>query len=639
MILPKDKKVSDNKNILIFNNILCMFYYLNKSFTDKFKLIVIKTIQIIVQLFTAYTFIIYGITFFTHYRKDVLLSFWKPKYNITKPLLNNDNHKTTYQFKCPALTTNSENNLTIDNSNNVYFTFESEKDKKNYDDIIDITNMIVFSIYDVAPTISGIPLILYGTQIIILIAYFYTSYPIIKDDKIQVEFLAFLFNPNEQKKNINNHVHSIFNNIIKALDYTIQYGKICFNDLKNEQNILSNIYDKKNKRSRVYSTSDKTNLIDNIKQFYISIYGEFFIRLKKSNLITPENLTQEVHSKFCHFYRLFMMIIFFFITFSAFIAQAIVLFLEINARVEKRLNYYNNCYQQQQTVLLPTLSITDLIYIQTSHKDIDIADNEFYFSYINTTDEEKSFTSYLTLLLIEFKVYINNTTSINGIITLYISTVFGAWWISFYTLLNIFCHVDKIIWLKQIGRELEKCINLMNYLAIVNNDNKKLYESIITTYINFELFRRHYSKFKELTKFLFFQSTLACLLLILILFTIEKNIENEYSSLLLIMIAYMIVLMNIYYFFDAMLLNMIKNINIKILRLLASTKLDNFLFNQITDLWHREIRSQHEIKRLYAVNVLGLYITYDNIAILNSYLLAVWLMVVKSHRQKNYTNE
>lgn len=610
IVLEKGKCVDDgkhsNRSVLKYRNVFKKNKLSGKiSFRDTLKTISVQLFIIIFLLIDLIFICWSAVHMVSHYSRDKLLYKWSPRMDL-HVLKGNG----------------TENDCRLKEEN-----FLRQEDYSRWNELNKV-NAALDRINDLYPSIHGLPL----TPDIVMptahIIFFYLTLGFTWIREMRVEWLAFLIDPENFNLRIRLKINAIIEQLLRKLN-------VC--DEKDAwMDTIANVYCAKHKRSGTET-----------------VFFKLLCYIKKTDLVKPLNLS----ILWCNLsITLFVVLLCFNCIFAIALGLGLCIdwaYSEIEARIEQRFNKFQ-CLQlirdYSRTTEENFLPHGNFQFLAPQEQSL-LFNQKPNYGFGNNYEDilyrlyhdywlDMSQVNYNRVFRQEFINYLDYNHLIQ-LVGLILGTLLCSFWISFYSGLNLFSHVDRILLLEQINDNMRdsviSCYNWnsknpgKNVVDGISKDNIELYEKLTISYILFELFRREQREFKILVNFLTFQGLLFCSTTMISIYLIGTSVRCDSQYVLLVIVTSVVLYINPYLICAAVLSNKVESIRLNLMRLLAQSKLDsrNYYPSNIFYLWRRHLISIPESRKLYSTSILGIHLSYDRLLTMNVYLIFLWILLLK----------
>lgn len=361
------------------------------------------------------------------------------------------------------------------------------------------------------------------------------------------------------------------------------------------------------------------------------------------NLIQPNNLTVEAYSKLINIYRLALVNGFSIMLYGGATLTSGYIVLEIVARVRQRFLQLE-CLNWMPNGGTPANEFIRLRPLELA------SEKEAYQTY------DISSRAYIGLSLIEAK-YLFTTRTIISLLEFQVFNHLNCIWVLFFVAILFASFKDKTIWLEQIEAQVRNCIGLLverqQYYTKVAGSmddyyiehrheaaeeekrrrmDKILMSSLLVTYFNYELFRRHHQSFKNLINFLLVYPLIITVLILALCYYLGTH-NSEANNPAIISTALNIVLFNNLFLYTCSKYTKKSIILMReIMRLISNAPQHNSAqFSEIMKFWRYQVLSETDSKHFYSPNILGIHVSFKLMMNLNMYLGLLWWILRGKH--------
>lgn len=449
--------------------------------------------------------------------------------------------------------------------------------------------------------------------------YYYSNLILFRSMQTPVSFLNFLFHPIQERLRVRKNISNMFRLIVRSavLDESKQQ---IYPDTRQSSNYFSNDY------------ADEARK----KQNFIKLFCD----KKFEKAIRPANLSAEWHRRQLNLARLTMRL-YTSTMLAGWIMFFPMVFLVLRKRTQQRLSIVR-CQQWN-------LNATSIEYSYVLLDDLSSGkDLKAYLAYDEATSS--NFDLIKLILFIEAKYYFT-LKRVFRLVCMQTSTVISSTVFTYHFVHYVHSILDKLTWLKQISDQVESCIvellSLHHKCAPLERTTRatttsspietelkfdQIIKSITITYLNFELFSREQKDHKRIANLMLAQEALHVLALMCCYYLGSRQFD-AYNSFLIFGACYVVLCANFYLVLGAMLTRRVENLMRQVM-ILATISYQVFRNKRRpTDfaigLWHRQMVSEFESRRLFAPNLLGMSLTYGKLLSLNLYLLALCMFLTK----------
>lgn len=456
---------------------------------------------------------------------------------------------------------------------------------------------------------------------------------------IRLDFMAFIYTPAAEERRLRHEINRIVENILDSLT-----------DRGHERRGMKRILVDRNLNEKYdldYRNGTNIRLLAWSKRIDDLHFLELVTRVATRNQVRPVVVHSGWHQDLVQMLH-FLSILFIAISFGVPLASNLALSVqEIFERTRQRLAWAE-CSVRSDLVMNNYLGfplITEAQHVQ-AYEGYDLTWS--YYLYLALKVEllyyfdMKCFYSQLELATIEF---------------------FLSVWSTLITLLFILAYLHKNAWLHQINNQLRDCLLLavqfnkqvslsragtpvssrslmsVNDRSCYDDPNKlELLRYLTIVYINYELFRRQHGPVHELASFLVHQAVVFTSTAAGACYLVATNIATTYRAPILFAMACVVMFMNIYLFISSYTSKLNERIMFNVVRLMAAMAGDldehsdhssHLMFSTPVVLWRRQLLDQAEVQRFAAVNVLGMFMSYEKLIAFNVYLVAIFILMSK----------
>jgi len=474
-------------------------------------------------------------------------------------------------------------------------------------------------------SVEGISAIMLGLLSLVPVNFLLVSLFTVGLSKPQIDQLDFIYNPMRELATFRRQVLSLADKIARSTElYGRRYGF-------DHKSLLLNFEPKwwaKRDESGSGKREDDEEFLANERSLWLMSAGsgsynlemEKFkkVLLQAGEQVKPANLTSGWHRWMLAFVRFIVcQFIVLLIAISSLIT-ALIGGLEVASRVDKRLalSECQRWHPQAIPIGAASYSLPELASVE---------DARAYSAYDGTL------LNYLELgLLVELRNFMSLKVAAFAL-TQHILTTLSCIWPTFWFFVYVSGQLDKSVWLHQIGCQLSGCIRIAAKWPKSGNEERrrqKLTESLTVSYLNFELFRRAHERYLIISSNLLAHITVFSAIALLFAYVIGLNHNSKYNLILLKVVSATTLGLSIYMALGARVTRQVERVMMKICKLLAIDTKESAQLSLALQLWRRQVLSESECKRMFALTLFGIYLSYDKILTFNVYLLTLWFILL-----------
>lgn len=492
------------------------------------------------------------------------------------------------------------------------------------------------------------------------LVYYYSNLVLFRSVQLPMDFVNFLLNPIKERRKVRNELCKIIHNLVNSSldfgDYESQgFTKVksrnlsnCTTDAKQDEPLtlmgnksliadeleirFQGTWNMRRRRHRQLSCI-KENY--DRQKFIRSMCDESFV-----TTIKPANLSLKWHQMQLNILKLTLLF-----NHICYLNGVTLLFimvpLALKLRTERRLSLIK-CSQWNSNA-------TSLEY-SYAHLD-ELSSNEDFSAYLAYNE---TLSSTLELIKLIFFVEAKNYFSLKRVVRLIIHQTYSALsstGISYNIIIFVHIHLDKLIWLEQITKQVDCCILgftniLQKQLSAsssreTNSTDKKfnldveveqILKLVAKSYSNFELFRRKQENYRIIANLMLIQEFGEFLLIFLICYLIGSRQFDQNNAFLIYACTFIVFVADFYLILGALLTNKVNKLMKRLTILIAKSvelspqkKRPAFAI----DLWRRQMIGELETKKLLAPNLLGLHLSFGKLVSLNLYLILIGMVLYK----------
>lgn len=587
-----------------------------------------STLIDLLQLATVFSsfvfFIRHILIILVHYRRDYILNNWYLGKN------SNDVDNKTFDNNFCSLRKEDEDTNSLNN--------------QRYQSIKLLNNLLLNYLGDPLAANQGLSIMISCIILIIHGTYFYWSLYYISANKIHFDYLAFILNPCKQGKKVRLNINIIIDNLknqVLNISCLTHYKTI----LNCNKFLSTNIFHRK---IRYDMSLFRYNEIESILRNNINILDN----IKNNDLVIPINLSKKFHKKSINLFNSILI----FQTIMSILLTAlfscILTYYELTIRITQRYQMMlcRNMQQHSENIILDYNKLS----IKHDYFDLNSLTFKDHIPIVDLSDKDQILwikyvieKSYFDLYILELRYYFNFRTTISYL-EIELASIYSFIWASTYSVSFLLSHVDRIVFIDQINKQLNNCIELINYFlseCIKNDYNQKLingnhdvelflnklHENITISYINYELFRRQIKEFKVFASFLSLQGFIICITTLTSIYILGATLQCTSRLILLSVGSVIIICFNVYLFLGAILADKIHKTQKLIIKLIATKDMNNIYpkSNYILNFWQRQYTDIEDTEILYLTNVFGVYFGYNKLLTFNGYLVALWILLLR----------
>lgn len=339
-------------------------------------------------------------------------------------------------------------------------------------------------------------------------------------------------------------------------------------------------------------------------------------------LVEPAHLKDRWHRQLCYSFRKLTHIgLFMCFGFGKFFLTSMTV-IEIVRRVDYRL-LLTQCLNENKSLSAQFAFPLQLRELETESQ---------LAAYEN---HDGSFANFLELFFIEYRLYYGWREMFTYCMLVHVILI-GSFSIALYQGIYIAQHVSRTLWFNQIRQQVKGCIASLigAYKSNVPRDREETKNNNIRlltlAYLNFESFRREQRAHQSMTNFLVAQMFLMIIPLVITTY-LTLNILSESDRLVMFsFICYTFSLLDVYLITSAIKTNTALKLMKELSRLLAYITESNLEQSLIARLWSSQILNYNQTLSCFAPKLLGISISFDKIVNLNVYMLALWILSLRS---------
>lgn len=538
----------------------------------------------IVHLFSIMKIIYYVLIIVYHYRRDLAIELWRPVERIEMTELLESNC-SVYDDRLYA-----NNSIDLNNKNNIL-----------------MLNDFLIWLGDIALATTGASLVSYTFAPTLAVFYFYNGFfHFNKHDKVRVDLIAFIVDPTRERQRVYKELTNIFRLLVDSV--LVSHG----NDLSNLEfsPYGSNDFSIRNYStfsrptiSRARRTADEYLKGDHrlVRKNDASSFIKLLNDLMQLDKINPSNLSLSFYRRLSKVYYYLLVVGYIYHIYMIVWVLVVDILIELNERVKQRLIEVVQCRNGSSTLE----DDGDLSKFNELKRSIrlpiisSVETGQFACYPFN-----RGIMNYLELFSIEFKHYLTLRTSLGFFILLSATFICGAWF-NLYTGLHFMCHYTRMVWINQIVRQLQSCVEAMRKLASKGVNEKDadqinlevLHKSILATYLNYELFRRQQGSFQSLSSFLVSQGAGLCALIMCVAYIIGSTTRIDSAPIMIFLSAYVTIFINIYLICAARITQKINKFCVGSMELIAYSSSTPFKYTSSFDLVKRQLLGLIEADR------------------------------------------
>lgn len=226
-------------------------------------------------------------------------------------------------------------------------------------------------------------------------------------------------------------------------------------------------------------------------------------------------------------------------------------------------------------------------------------------------------------------------------IELFLTFLYSTCCAVFFIYLFAINYWDKLYWLGQIEKQVAECclkiqqLDALNHNKVLSqNDTQKraqhrnILRQILEVYLNYCLFRRRSSVFRQFNDHISLQVTLVTVFLFFEYYFSSYQ-TNTTSPLLIINVIITVAFVNLMWLVPAYFFNRILRLRKLIAKLVAIGQESSLNFLLPMELWRNQLLDEHELNSLFAQKTPIGYISYNKMIPLNGYLMAIWIILFR----------
>lgn len=599
-----------------------------------------------IHLFSVMLIINFVLIAIVHYKRDRAMDNWTPTRHLNKSDILKHNC-TVYDVELYA---------------------NNEEDLKSMGRI-QFLNQMMLLLNDASLRTNGATIVSYVILATVHLSYFYNGYLHFHSQKqLRVDVIAFLVNPIKERQRIYRELTDVFRSLIESVLVSAENDRMgiesqitCKSEVTTDfgcekYSVMGDSRQGSPRRNlqldgggqcsqgRAINESPgvmNRSLIEMriIQKNDVKSYIELITDLMQSDAIQPENVSIKWHRNLSRVYHRVLLWGFVFSLGSDILAIIFNLFIEINKRISQRFVEVGQCYNGSS--LFEDDSRLELLRYNIKLPEINSIEIARFADYPNN----QTILNYLILQLIELKHFLS-LKNVLACLMIFISALLCSSWVCIYISQHVMCHYERLIWINQIVKQLQDCIKSMHEFikrenstgeerSEPNGDKRfhllQLHNSILATYLNYELFRRQQKKFQSLSNFLVSQGAWLCAVTMFTVYVIGTTIRTDSTLIMIFLATYMVGYINIYLICAALVTQKIERLRVGLMELIARSVSTPLQFTYLFDLIKRQLVSLMDAHLLFAPNILGINLSYEKLMTINSWLIALSLILVRAN--------
>lgn len=202
------------------------------------------------------------------------------------------------------------------------------------------------------------------------------------------------------------------------------------------------------------------------------------------------------------------------------------------------------------------------------------------------------------------------------------------------------CHMYQTVWSKQIEKQLKDCSEMMNIYARIQDkisekekltSRERIEKALITTYLNFELYRKMETQNLKHMTFITNQNHLQNSFSFLIGGFFFRALSRTDPKLIFVWTTLSCSIFNMDSLITIQMLNSARRIVHMTNEIVGKSTSCSMETSYITELWRRQVMWDHEVPQVHAVPLFGQFLTQSTLISLNSYAFGIFLYMIQSY--------
>lgn len=204
----------------------------------------------------------------------------------------------------------------------------------------------------------------------------------------------------------------------------------------------------------------------------------------------------------------------------------------------------------------------------------------------------------------------------------------------FYTIIFVIAFMRRLAWAKDINRQLDSCLNLIDmswsiFNLMKQNQPNCLVRPLLVTYLNLVMFRRDHKSYQRSLNTLTLALGVNCLIVWISAYLVYNFISKSDALVIWIVALAAYILFNSIITTCIILVSISQKLFLRVNRLVGKSSLMSRELSPVIDLWRHQLIDNEEITKIYSTSIFDHVLTRSNLLEINTYIIGALLYIMK----------